>query len=153
MHTAKQKRSENAPSGRLQEVKNNGKSSTVRPKKCSRSLTGGRLLAVPTVMLRLGKFWCFGGGVKGGGRLPEVVAYGRSTVLKLLYDSAAFWSFYYLVWFSLCSGLFNESEDNAVVKNLQLIPPFLSSSNAFPRKLKKFILTCDTMHHRIFQLV
>ena len=40
------------PSGRLQEVKNNGKSLTVRVKKWSRSLTeGGRLLEVPTVRL------------------------------------------------------------------------------------------------------
>ena len=40
------------PSGRLQEVKNNGKSLTVRLKKWSRSLTGdGRLLEVPTVRL------------------------------------------------------------------------------------------------------
>ena len=55
-------------SGRLQEVKNNGKSLTVRPKKWSRSLTGGcHLLEVPTVRLCLGKFWCFG----------LVVVYGR----------------------------------------------------------------------------
>ena len=69
-------------SGRLQEVKNNGKSSTVRPKKWSRprSLTGGgRLLEVSTERLRLGKFWCFGLAVAygkwsltGGGRLLEV---------------------------------------------------------------------------------
>ena len=54
-------RSENAPSGRLQEVQNNGKLSTVRLKKWSQSLTGGgHLLEVPTVRLSLGKFWCFG---------------------------------------------------------------------------------------------
>ena len=45
-------RSENAPSGRLQEVQNNGKLSTVRLKKWSQSLTGGgHLLEVPTVRL------------------------------------------------------------------------------------------------------
>ena len=39
-------------SGHLQEVENDGKSLTVRPKKWSRSPTGGgRLLEVPTVML------------------------------------------------------------------------------------------------------
>ena len=39
-------------SGRFQEVKNNGKSLIVRPKKWSRSLTGGgRLLEVPIVRL------------------------------------------------------------------------------------------------------
>ena len=37
-------KSENASSGRLQEVKNNGKSLTVRPKKWLRSLTGGKAL-------------------------------------------------------------------------------------------------------------
>ena len=42
----------NASSNRLQEVINNGKLLTVRPKKWSRSLTGGgRLLEVPTVRL------------------------------------------------------------------------------------------------------
>ena len=39
-------------SGRIQEVKNNGKSLTVRPKKWSRPRTGGgRLLEVPTVRI------------------------------------------------------------------------------------------------------
>ena len=53
--------SSNASSSHLQEVKNNGKSLTVRPKKWSRSLTGcGHLQEVPTVRLWLGKFWCFG---------------------------------------------------------------------------------------------
>ena len=41
------------PSGRLQEVKNNGKSLTVRLKKWSRSLE------VPTVRFCRGKFLCF----------------------------------------------------------------------------------------------
>ena len=45
-------RSENASSGRLREVKNNGTELTVRHRKWSRSLTGGgRLLGVPTVRL------------------------------------------------------------------------------------------------------
>ena len=49
------------PSGRLQEVKNNGKSLTVWPKKWWRSFRGGvRLHEVPTVRLSLGKCWCFG---------------------------------------------------------------------------------------------
>ena len=44
----------------LQEVKNSGKSLTVKPKNWSRSFTGGgRLLEVPTVRLWLVKFWCF----------------------------------------------------------------------------------------------
>ena len=48
-------------SGRLEEVKNNGKSLTVAPKKWPQSLTGGGgLLAVPTARPCLGKFWCFG---------------------------------------------------------------------------------------------
>ena len=47
--------------GRLQEVKTNGKSLTVRHRKKSRSLTGcGRLLEVSAVGLSLGKFYCFG---------------------------------------------------------------------------------------------
>ena len=45
----------------LKRLKNNENSLTVRPKRWSRSLTGGgRLLEVPTVRLWLGKFWCFG---------------------------------------------------------------------------------------------
>ena len=48
-------------SGCLQEVRNNGKSLAVGPKKWSRSLTGGgRLLEAPTVRHWQGKFWCFG---------------------------------------------------------------------------------------------
>ena len=65
-------RSENASSGRLQGVKNNAKSSTVRPKR-SRSLTwGGRSLEVPTLRLWLGKFRCFG----------LAVVYGRWSLTK-----------------------------------------------------------------------
>ena len=64
-------------SGPLQEVKNNGKSLTVRPKKWSWLLTGdGCLLEVTTVRLWLGKFWCFG----LVAILWEVVAYGSLTV-------------------------------------------------------------------------
>ena len=60
-------------SGRLQEVKNNGKSLTVRPKKWSRLLTGGGLLRqVITVRLWLGKFWCFG----------LAVVYGRWSLMR-----------------------------------------------------------------------
>ena len=63
-------RSENASSGRLQEVKNNRKSSTIRPQKWWRSLTGGgRLLEVPTVRLWRGKLWFL-----LGGRMWEMVA-------------------------------------------------------------------------------
>ena len=103
VHTAKQKRSENAPSGRLQEVKNNGKSSTVRPKKWSRSLTGGRLLAVPTVRLWLGKFWCFGGGVKGGGRILrfdciKIVIWLRGFLVLFLLFSLIFFVLRSLQW-------------------------------------------------------
>ena len=51
-----------------------GKSLTLRPKKWSRSLTGGgQLLEVPTVRLWLGKVWCFGLAVAvGGGRFREM---------------------------------------------------------------------------------
>ena len=60
--TQRAKRSENASSGRLQEVK---KLENHRPKRWSRSLT----------------FWCFGlTVVMGGGRLREVVGQGGSTV-------------------------------------------------------------------------
>ena len=60
-------------SGRLQEVKSNGNSSTVRPKKRSWSLTGGgRLLDVPTVRLSPGKFVCF----------VSAVAYGRWSLTR-----------------------------------------------------------------------
>ena len=44
----------------LQEVKNNGKSLTIRPKKWSRSLTGGVRLLEFTSKALAGKFWCFG---------------------------------------------------------------------------------------------
>ena len=69
LHTAKIEIRLNATNGRLQEIKNNRKSSTFRPKKCSRSLTGtGRLLEVPPVRLCLGNSsWCLG----------LAVAYGR----------------------------------------------------------------------------
>ena len=77
-------KSENASSGRLQEVKNNGKSLTVRLRKWSRSLIyrgGGSLQQVPTVRLWLGNFWCFGLTVaygRGGYELRELVAHGGS---------------------------------------------------------------------------
>ena len=49
------------------EVKNNGKSLTIRPKKWSQSLTGGgHLLEVLTLRLWLGKFGCFRLGVTYG---------------------------------------------------------------------------------------
>ena len=67
-------------SGRLQEVKNNGKSLTVRPKKWSRSLTGGgRLLEVSTVTgfdWKILVFWI-------GGRLWKVVAYERWSYVEV----------------------------------------------------------------------
>ena len=49
MHPAKKAETKNASSGRLEEVKNNGKSLTVATKKWPQSLTGGGgLLEVPT---------------------------------------------------------------------------------------------------------
>ena len=61
-------------SGRLQEIKNNGKSLNVRPKKWSRSLTGGsRLLEVLTARILLGKFCCF----------ELAVAYGRRSHMEV----------------------------------------------------------------------
>ena len=59
---------------------------TFRPKKLSRSLTGGgRLLDVPTVRIWLGKFWCFGLGV----------AYGRRSLTR----GGRTWRFYcILIW-------------------------------------------------------
>ena len=71
--------------GCLLEVKNDGKSLTVAPKKWLRSLTGGgRLLEVPTVRLDREKFgvsdWR---SLMGGGR-QEVVSHGGSTVFFYL---------------------------------------------------------------------
>ena len=61
-------------SGRLQEVKSNGNSSTVRPKKRSWSLTGGgRLPRGSNSKALTGKIWVF----CIGGRLWEVVASER----------------------------------------------------------------------------
>ena len=62
----------------LTRVKNNGKSLTIRPKKWSRSLTGGlsstRGSNCKALIGKILVFWI-------GGRLWEVVEYGGSTVL------------------------------------------------------------------------
>ena len=78
-------------SGPLQEVKNNGKSLTIRPKKWSRSLTGGGRLLEFTSKALAGKFWCFGlAAVYGRWSCMEVWLYletfGRWVPLKAFFS-------------------------------------------------------------------
>ena len=85
--TQRTQRSENASSGHLHEVKNNGKSLTVRLQKCSLSLITWSFTRGANCKALTGKisvFWI-------GDRLWEVVAHGGSTVyyfpLKTLFVS------------------------------------------------------------------